>query len=66
MSCVSFVVENTQLFQVEYGSTSVNYMAHNENTQFSNPMNVLLCSNPKRDTPMSSPNARFSIGFAWF
>ncbi len=63
MSCLSFVAESTKPFQVEYGSTSVNYMAHSENTQFSNPMNVLSCSNPKRDTPMSSPNAR-SVGFA--
>jgi hypothetical protein len=62
----TFVVESTESFQVEYGSTSVNYMAHNENTQFSSPMNVLSCSNPKRDTPMSSPNARFSVSLALY
>jgi hypothetical protein len=64
MSCISFAVESTKPFHVECESTSVNYMAHSENTQFSNPMNILSCSNPKKDTPMSSQNARFSIGFA--
>jgi hypothetical protein len=63
MSCVSFVIDSTKPFLVEYGSTSVNYMVHNENTQFSNPMNVLLCSNPK-DTPMSASNARSFVGLA--
>ncbi len=56
----TFTVENTKSFQVEYGSINVNYMAHNENTKNFNPMNVLSYPNPKRDIPMSSPNARFS------
>jgi hypothetical protein len=59
----TFAVENTKSFQVEYGSISVNYMAHNEHTKKFSPMNVLSCSNPKRDIPMSSPNAKFSASF---
>ncbi len=39
-------------------------MVHNKNTQFSSPMIVLSCSNPIKGTPMSSPNARFSVGLA--
>jgi hypothetical protein len=54
--CVLFATENTDPFPTYlYGWRSVlNHMAQGENSQFSNTMNVLSCSNPQRDILASS------------